>query len=147
MKLIVQRVSQASVEVDDEIVGKIGEGFMVLVGFGVNDTEKEADFLANKLLKLRIFEDDNDRMNLSLLDTGNELLLIPQFTLYASTKKHRPSFHKSMNPDDANLLFEYFCDKCSEKIHTEKGVFGAHMNVSLINNGPVTICLEKEYEE
>ncbi|RAP54438.1 MAG: D-tyrosyl-tRNA(Tyr) deacylase [Methanosphaera sp. rholeuAM130] len=147
MKLIVQRVTKASVEVDDEIVGKIDEGFMVLVGFGVNDTKKEADYLCNKLLKLRIFEDDNDRMNLSLLDTDNELLLIPQFTLYASTKKHRPSFHKSMNPIDANELFDYFSSKCNESIHVERGIFGAHMNVSLVNNGPVTICLEKEYEE
>ena len=147
MKLIVQRVSNASVEVDNQIVGSINDGFMVLVGFGVNDTKKEADFLCNKLLKLRIFEDKEDRMNLSLLDTNNELLLIPQFTLYASTKKNRPSFHKSMNPKDANELFEYFCDECNKKIHVEKGVFGAHMNVSLVNNGPVTICLEKEYGE
>lgn len=147
MKLIVQRVSRASVEVDNEIVGKINEGFMVLVGFGVNDTKKEVDYLTKKLLKLRIFEDNDDRMNLSLLDTNNDLLLIPQFTLYASTKKNRPSFHKSMNPKDASDLFDYFCTKCGNDVHVEKGVFGAHMDVSLVNNGPVTICLEKEYEE
>lgn len=147
MKLIVQRVDNANVKVDNEIVGQIGKGFMVLVGFGHNDTKKEVDYLSNRLLKLRIFEDEDDRMNLSLLDTSNELLLIPQFTLYASTKKHRPSFHKSMNPDDASKLFDYFCKKCAEKIHVEQGIFGAHMDVSLVNNGPVTILLEKEFND
>jgi len=146
MKLVVQRVTKASVEVEDEIVGKIDEGLMVLVGFGQNDSTKEADFLAKKLVKLRIFEDDHDRMNLSVKDINGKLLLIPQFTLYASTKKNRPSFHRALNPDKATELFDYFCNKCSEEIHVEKGVFGAHMNVSLLNYGPVTIILEKEYE-
>ncbi len=146
MKLVVQRVTKASVEVEDEIVGKIDEGLMVLVGFGQNDSTKEADFLAKKLVKLRIFEDDHDRMNLSVKDINGKILLIPQFTLYASTKKNRPSFHRALNPDKATELFDYFCNKCSEEIHVEKGVFGAHMNVSLLNYGPVTIILEKEYE-
>lgn len=146
MKLVVQRVSEASVEVNNKIVGQINKGLMVLVGFGINDSKQEADYLSNKLLKLRIFEDENDRMNRSVLDIGGELLLIPQFTLYASTKKNRPSFHKALSPEKATELFDYFCDRCSENVTVETGIFGAHMNVSLLNNGPVTILLEKEYE-
>lgn len=147
MKLVVQRVTRASVEVDDEIVGKIDEGLMVLVGFGVNDTAKEADYLAKKLLKLRIFKDENGRMNRSVQDINGKLLLVPQFTLYASTKKNRPSFHKAMNPESATELFEYFKEKCSEGVEVESGVFGAYMKVDLLNNGPVTILLEKEFED
>ncbi len=146
MKLVVQRVSEASVEVNNKIVGQINKGLMVLVGFGINDSKQEADYLSNKLLKLRIFEDENDRMNRSVLDIGGKLLLIPQFTLYASTKKNRPSFHKALSPEKATELFDYFCDRCSENVTVETGIFGAHMNVSLLNNGPVTILLEKEYE-
>lgn len=146
MKLVVQRVSKASVEVENKIVGEINKGLMVLVGFGVDDTTMEADFLSKKLLKLRIFEDDEDRMNRSVLDIDGELLLVPQFTLYASTKKNRPSFHRALPPQEAIKLFDYFCKKCAEEIHVEKGEFGAHMNVSLLNNGPVTILLEKEYK-
>ncbi len=123
MKLVVQRVTRAGVEVDDEIVGKIDEGLMVLVGFGVNDTTKEADYLAKKLLKLRIFKDENGRMNRSVQDINGKLLLVPQFTLYASTKKNRPSFHKAMNPESATELFEYFKEKCSEGVEVESGVF------------------------
>jgi len=147
MKLLVQRVSEAKVEVDNKIVGEIKKGLMVLVGFGVEDSKREADFLSKKLLKLRIFEDEKDRMNQSVLDINGELLLVPQFTLYASTKKNRPSFHRALSPSDATELFDYFCKKCAEEIHVEKGEFGAHMNVSLLNNGPVTILLEKEYDE
>ncbi|WP_298519259.1 D-aminoacyl-tRNA deacylase [uncultured Methanobrevibacter sp.] len=147
MKLVVQRVTRAGVEVDDEIVGKIDEGLMVLVGFGVNDTTKEADYLAKKLLKLRIFKDENGRMNRSVQDINGKLLLVPQFTLYASTKKNRPSFHKAMNPESATELFEYFKEKCSEGTEVESGVFGAYMKVDLLNNGPVTILLEKEFED
>ena len=146
MKLVVQRVTNASVEVDENIVGEINEGLMVLVGFGVNDTQKEADYLAKKLTKLRIFPDENGRMNKSVKDIGGKLLLVPQFTLYASTKKNRPSFHKALNPDVATELFDYFSDKCSEEIEVETGEFGAFMKVSLLNNGPVTILLEKEFE-
>ena len=147
MKLVVQRVTRAGVEVDDEIVGKIDEGLMVLVGFGVKDTTKEADYLAKKLLKLRIFKDENGRMNRSVQDINGKLLLVPQFTLYASTKKNRPSFHKAMNPESATELFEYFKEKCSEGVEVESGVFGAYMKVDLLNNGPVTILLEKEFED
>lgn len=112
MKLVVQRVTRASVEVDGEITGKIDNGLMVLVGFGQNDTSKEADYLAKKLVKLRIFQDENGRMNKSVIDMDYKLLLVPQFTLYASTKKNRPSFHKALSPDKATELFDYFTDQC-----------------------------------
>lgn len=148
MKLVVQRVKKANVEVDKKIIGKIDEGYMVLVGIGKNDTTKEADFLANKLLKLRIFEDENERMNLTIKDINGKLLLIPQFTLYGDTNHHnRPSFSNAMKPDEAKKLFEYFCEKCSENMTVEKGEFGAFMNVQLTNNGPVTLIMEKEYNE
>lgn len=146
MKLVVQRVTSASVEVDDEICGEIEEGLMVLVGFGENDTTKEADYLARKLAKLRIFEDEKGRMNKSVMDISGKLLLVPQFTLYAHTKKNRPSFHKALAPDKATDLFDYFTQKCSELIDVETGEFGAFMKVSLLNNGPVTILLEKEFD-
>ena len=146
MKLVVQRVTSASVEVEGEIVGEIDEGLMVLVGFGENDTTREADYLAGKLAKLRIFEDDNGRMNRSVKDIEGKVLLVPQFTLYAHTKKNRPSFHKALATDKATELFDYFTEKCSELIGVETGEFGAFMKVSLLNNGPVTILLEKEFE-
>ena len=146
MKLVVQRVTSASVEVEGEITGQIEEGLMVLVGFGQNDSEKEADYLAKKLAKLRIFQDDEERMNLSVKDIGGKLLLVPQFTLYAHTKKNRPSFHKALSPDRATELFDYFTEKCSEYVDVETGEFGAFMKVNLLNNGPVTILLEKEFE-
>ena len=146
MKLVVQRVTSASVEVEGEIVGEIDEGLLVLVGFGENDTTREADYLAGKLAKLRIFEDDNGRMKRSVKDIEGKVLLVPQFTLYAHTKKNRPSFHKALAPDKATELFDYFTEKCSELIGVETGEFGAFMKVSLLNNGPVTILLEKEFE-
>lgn len=147
MKLVVQRVTRSSVEVDGEIVGAIEEGLMVLVGFGVNDSEREADYLARKLVKLRIFHDENGRMNKSVTDIGGKLLLVPQFTLYASTKKNRPSFHKALEPEKATELFDYFAKKCGETVDVETGSFGAFMKVDLLNNGPVTILLEKEFED
>ena len=146
MKLVVQRVTRASVEVDGEITGKIDNGLMVLVGFGQNDTSKEADYLAKKLVKLRIFQDENGRMNKSVIDMDYKLLLVPQFTLYASTKKNRPSFHKALSPVKATELFDYFTDQCRQHIGVETGVFGAYMKVDLLNDGPVTIMLEKEFE-
>ncbi len=146
MKLVVQRVTSASVEVDGDIVGAIDEGLMVLVGFGENDTTKEADYLARKLAKLRIFHDENERMNRSVIDIGGKLLLVPQFTLYAHTKKNRPSFHKALAPDKATELFDYFAEKCREFVDVETGEFGAFMKVKLLNNGPVTILLEKEFD-
>ena len=116
------------------------------MGFGENDTTREADYLAGKLAKLRIFEDENGRMNRSVKGIGGKVLLVPQFTLYAHTKKNRPSFHKALAPDKATELFDHFTEKCSELIGVETGEFGAFMKVSLLNNGPVTILLEKEFE-
>lgn len=147
MKLVVQRVAHASVEVDGQITGKIDEGLMVLVGFGENDGEREADYLARKVSKLRVFPDDDGRMNKSLLDIDGKLLLVPQFTLYGKVKKYRPSFHRALNPDKATELFDYFVEKCSEYVEVQTGVFGAFMKVDLLNNGPVTILLEKEFNE
>ncbi len=147
MKLVVQRVTHASVEVDGEITGKIDEGLMVLVGFGENDTEKEADYLARKVAKLRVFADEDGRMNKSVLDIGGKLLLVPQFTLYGKVKKYRPSFHRALSPDKATVLFDYFVEKCCEYVEVETGVFGAFMKVDLLNNGPVTILLEKDFED
>lgn len=147
MKLLVQRVSNASVEVNEKIIGKIDKGFLVFLGITHTDTEEIADYLVNKLLNLRVFEDKNEKMNLSITDIKGQLLIISQFTLYADTKKsgNRPSFTDAAKPEDANKLYEYFIAKCIEKgIYTQKGEFGAHMDVKLLNDGPVTIMLEKE---
>ena len=146
MKLVIQRVKYASVKVDGEIVGKIDKGFLVLLGVGPDDTEKEADFLVQKLVKLRIFEDENNKMNLSLKDIDGELLIVSQFTLYADCSAgNRPSFVNAAKPDKANELYEYFIKKCKEENikKVEHGVFGADMKVELLNDGPVTILLEK----
>lgn len=147
MKLVVQRVAHASVEVDGEITGKINEGLMVLVGFGENDTEREVDYLARKVAKLRVFPDDEGKMNKSVIDINGQLLLVPQFTLYGKVKKYRPSFHRALAPDKATELFDYFTQKCSEHVEVQTGVFGAFMKVDLLNNGPVTILLEKEFDD
>lgn len=147
MKLLVQRVSKASVEVNKEKIGKIEEGFLVFLGITHTDNEKIADYLVEKLLNLRVFRDENDKMNLSLKDINGELLIISQFTLYADTKKsgNRPSFSDAAKPEHANRLYEYFIKKCREKqIVVQTGEFGADMKVELLNNGPVTIMLEKE---
>ena len=144
MRLVVQRVKNAKVEVDNKIVGQINQGYMVLVGVGPNDTEKEVDYLAKKLINLRVFEDENGKMNLGLKDVNGELLLISQFTLYADCSGgNRPSFINAAKPDKANEIYEYFCKKCTESVPVQKGVFGAHMEVTLQNSGPVTILLEK----
>ena len=146
MKLVVQRVLNSKVEVENKIIGKIEKGFMVLCGITHEDTEKEADILARKLCNLRIFEDENGKMNLSIKDVGGELLIISQFTLYADSMSsgNRPSFIAAARPEKAEPLYEYFIKKCeSEGIHVEKGIFGAEMQVSLVNDGPVTIILEK----
>ena len=145
MRLVVQRVANAKVDVEGKTVGKINKGFMVLCGITHTDTEAEADYLAKKLCNLRVFEDENGKMNLSLKDVGGELLIISQFTLYANTKDgNRPDFIAAAKPDKANPLYEYFLKKCTEYgITVEKGIFGAHMEVSLLNDGPVTIILEK----
>ena len=150
MRLVVQRVANAKVDVDNKTVGKIDKGFMVLCGITHDDTEKEADILARKLCNLRVFEDENEKMNLSVKDVGGELLIISQFTLYADAMSsgNRPSFIQAARPEKAEPLYEYFLEKCrQEGLHVEKGIFGAHMEVSLLNNGPVTILLEKNHEE
>ena len=144
MKLVVQRVTNANVKVNNTIIGEIDSGLMALVGFGQNDTTREADFLARKLIKLRVFADENNRMNNSVKDISGKLLLVPQFTLYGKVKKNRPSFHKALNPDDASKLFDYFVEKCSEEIPVETGEFGADMQINLTNDGPVTIILDTD---
>lgn len=145
MKLVIQRVKRASVEVDNKMVGKIDKGFLVLLGVGPEDTEEIADFLVQKLIKLRVFEDENEKMNLSIKDVGGELLIVSQFTLYADCNGgNRPSFTNAAKPDKANELYEYFIKKCKEEnIKVEHGIFAADMQVELLNDGPVTILLEK----
>jgi len=141
----VQRVKNAKVEVKNEIVGKINHGFLVLLGIRADDTKEKADYLAKKLCNLRIFSDQNDKMNLSIKDVKGELLIVSQFTLYANCLDgNRPSFTEAAKPELANELYEYFCNKCKEyEVKVEKGVFGADMSVSLINDGPVTIIIDK----
>lgn len=145
MKLVVQRVKNAQVDVDGKTVGKIEKGFMVLLGITHNDTKKEADYLVKKLCNLRVFEDENEKMNLGLKDVNGELLIISQFTLYADcTGGNRPSFVNAARAEVAKPLYEYFCNECEKNgIHVEKGIFGADMKVSLLNDGPVTIIMEK----
>lgn len=145
MKLILQRVSKAQVTVDEKVIGKIDEGFMVLIGITHTDTKETADFLVKKMCNLRVFQDENEKMNLSIKDIDGELLIVSQFTLYADCQKgNRPSFVNSAKPEMANELYEYFVEKCrSEVKKVNTGEFGAHMKVDLTNNGPVTIMLEK----
>lgn len=145
MKLVIQRVKRASVEVKKQIVGSIGQGFLVLLGVGPEDTKETVDFLVSKLLKLRIFEDENGKMNLNIKDVNGELLIVSQFTLYADCSSgNRPSFINAAKPEIANELYEYFIEKCKmENIKVEHGIFGADMQVELQNDGPVTIILEK----
>lgn len=145
MRLVVQRVKQAEVAVEGKTVGKIEKGFLVLLGVTHGDTKETADYLVKKLCNLRIFEDENEKMNLGLKEVGGQLLIISQFTLYADcTGGNRPSFIEAAKPDMANELYEYFCQECRKKeIKVEQGIFGADMKVSLLNDGPVTILLEK----
>lgn len=146
MKTVIQRVTKASVTVENKIVGKIGKGLLVLLGVGPEDTKNTADFLVQKLVKLRIFEDEKGKMNLSIKDIAGELLIISQFTLYADCRGgNRPSFTNAGKPEKANELYEYFIQKCKEEnIKVQQGIFGADMKVELLNDGPVTILLEKE---
>ncbi len=145
MRLVVQRVTEASVKVDNKIVGQINQGFLVLLGIKNTDTKKEADYLVRKLINLRIFSDENDKMNLALKDVSGELLIISQFTLYGDCKKsgNRPSFTDSAKPDIAIPLYEYFVAECKKQIPVVRtGIFGANMKVSLLNDGPVTIIID-----
>ena len=144
MRLVVQKVSQSSVKIEGEIVGAIDKGYMVLVGITNGDDELLVEKMVDKLVNLRIFEDENDKLNLSLLDVGGSVLSISQFTLYANCKKgRRPSFIDAAKPDISSPLYDFFNKKLEEKgINVERGVFGAMMGVSLINDGPVTIILD-----
>lgn len=146
MRFVVQRVSHASVTVDGKVCGKINRGFMVLIGVGQNDDEGVADKMISKLINMRIFEDENDKINLALKDVGGQLLLVSQFTLYANCKKgNRPSFTEAGSPDRANALYEYIISKCREEIGVvETGIFGAEMKVELLNDGPFTVILDSE---
>ena len=145
MKVLVQRVLSSSVEVDNKIVGQINKGLMLLVGFTDSDTDKEIDYMVDKIINLRIFDDENGVMNKSLIDVNGSILSISQFTLYADTRKgRRPSYIKALSGDKAILLYDKFNNKLKEEnIKVETGVFGADMKVSLINDGPITIMLEK----
>ena len=146
MRFVIQRVSHASVTVDGEVIGKIGRGYMVLMGVCDSDDEQIADKMVDKLIKLRINEDAEGKTNLSLADVDGELLLISQFTLYANCKKgNRPSFTEAGSPDKANALYEYMIGKCKERVPVvEKGSFGAEMKVELLNDGPFTIILDSD---
>lgn len=145
MKLVVQRVKQAEVKVKGNSVGKIEKGFLILLGVTHEDAKENVDKLVKKVCGLRVFEDQNGKMNLSIKDIGGELLIVSQFTLYADTKKgNRPSFVKAAAPEKANELYEYFISECKKNgIKVETGEFGAHMEVSLVNDGPVTIIIEE----
>ena len=143
MKFVIQKVSHASVTVDDQVIGKIGKGFLVLIGVAEDDTKEIADKLIKKLLGLRIFEDADGKTNLSLRDVDGSLLLVSQFTLYANCKKgNRPSFTKAGNPTLANELYEYIIAQCRREFPVETGSFGADMKVDLLNDGPFTIILD-----
>lgn len=146
MRIVIQRVSHASVTVDGEVIGKIGKGFLLLIGAADTDTKEIADKLVNKIGKLRIFEDENGKTNLSLADVGGEILAVSQFTLYADCRKgNRPSFTKAGNPVLAEELYEYTADKFREYTDkVEKGRFGADMKVELLNDGPFTIVLDSD---
>ena len=145
MRLLVQRVLNSNVKVDGKITGEINKGYMVLLGVTHDDDTEKADYLVKKLINLRVFEDENGKMNLNINQIGGELLIISQFTLYGNTKDgNRPSFTEAAKPEKAEKLYNYFVDQCKkEGIKTETGIFGADMKVSLINDGPVTIMLER----
>ena len=148
MRFLVQRVKKAQVDIDGQTVGKIEKGFLVLIGITHTDTKETADYLIKKLINLRVFEDKNGKMNLGLKDVEGSLLLVSQFTLYADcTQGNRPSFTEAAKPQFANELYEYIIKKCKEQVkNVETGIFGADMQVSLINDGPVTIMLQKEMD-
>lgn len=146
MRFVIQRVKEACVRVDNETIGRIRKGYLVLIGVSNSDTEQTADKMIRKMIGLRIFEDDNGKTNLSLADVGGSLLLVSQFTLYANCKKgNRPSFIEAGAPDKANALYEYVIRECKKSVpEVQTGSFGAEMEVSLINDGPFTILLDSE---
>lgn len=144
MKIVLQRVKRASVSVDGEVKGQINHGYLALIGVGAEDTEKDCERLALKIANLRIFSDENDKINLSIKDVGGSILVVSQFTLYADCRKgNRPNFTMAGKPDIAERLYEYFVSECKKYIGTvETGVFGADMQVELLNDGPFTVILE-----
>ena len=146
MKFVIQRVNNASVTIDEKIVGKINKGFLVFIGVSNDDTKEIADKMIKKLIGMRIFDDENGKTNLALADVDGELLLVSQFTLYANCKKgNRPSFINAGSPDMANEMYEYIIEKCREMVKVvETGEFGADMKVKLENDGPFTIVLDSE---
>jgi len=150
MRAVIQRVSKASVTVDSKVVGSVETGLLVLVAVGGADTEADLEWLSGKILKLRVFDDDNGVMNRSVRDVGGGILLISQFTLFASTRKgNRPSYIRSAPPSIASGVFEQFAQRLESDLgkKVERGVFGAHMEVSLVNDGPVTIIIDTELKE
>lgn len=146
MRVVVQRASRARVVVDGKITGEIGSGLVLLVGVTHDDTESDADWLADKIVGLRIFEDEQEKMNLSLTDVGGAILSVSQFTLYGDCRKgRRPNFMDAAKPELANTLYEYFNDKLrSYGVQLETGIFGAMMDVELVNDGPVTLLLDSQ---
>ncbi|MDD3361044.1 MAG: D-aminoacyl-tRNA deacylase [Hespellia sp.] len=144
MKFIIQRVTEASVEVNQEVIGQIEQGYMVLIGVAEEDTTEIADKMTKKMIGLRIFEDENGKTNISLADVNGALLLVSQFTLYANCKKgNRPSFIEAGSPDKANALYQYIISECKKQVPVvQTGEFGADMKVSLVNDGPFTIILD-----
>jgi len=145
MKVVLQRVKNAEVKVDDKVTGSIEKGLLILLGVGPEDNEQIADELVQKICKLRIFRDEEEKMNLSVKDIDGEILVVSQFTLYADCQKgNRPSFVKAAPPEKAETLYEYFKEQCKKEVKkVGSGIFGADMKVSLLNDGPVTIILEK----
>ncbi len=143
MRVLVQRSKHSTVSVNNKIVGEIDKGLVLLVGFTHHDTVKEIDYLINKIINLRIFDDENGIMNRSVLDVGGSVLSISQFTLYADTKKgHRPSYLESLNKEEASILYDTFNERMSDKILLEKGIFHEEMLVNIENDGPITIMLD-----
>jgi len=150
MRAIIQRVKEASVSVEGQLISEIKSGLLVLLGVTHEDTQQDIDWLSKKILNLRIFKDENGVMNKSLLEVGEELIVVSQFTLYAATKKgNRPSYTAAAKPEFANQLYESFVKACEEQLQKEvgKGVFGADMKVSLLNDGPVTISIDTHNKE
>ncbi len=147
MRIVIQRVSEASVKIDGKIISAIEKGFLVLLGIETEDTSADADYLIQKLINLRVFSDDNGKMNFSLIEVNGDLLIVSQFTLYATTKKgNRPSYIKAARPEQAIPLYEYFLSKTKSQFNGKvlSGEFGADMKVALVNDGPVTILIDSK---
>ena len=144
MRAVVQRVTQASVTVEDQVVGEIAEGLMVLVAVRGEDTEQDMDYIAKKIAGLRVFSDEAGKMNLSVMDTEGDILVVSQFTLCANyAHGNRPDFLNAAAPNEANRLYEYFCSLCESEIsHVGRGIFGADMELTIVNDGPVTIVMD-----